>query len=317
MPETHGEILVYFEGQFVPLHDAKVNILTHALHYGTGVFEGIRGYWAPEDEELFLVRLDDHYRRWKSNCRILEIEPKQTVSELSEITEELVRLNHFRTDVYARPLAYMNTPRIGVKPDGRFNFAIVVVPFGVYIDSSKGLHAGVVTWRRIEDTAIPCRAKICGAYVNSVLATAEAHHNGYDEAIFLNESGHVCEGATCNIFMVRNGKLITPPPSDNILEGLVRASVMELAKKELHLEVIERSIDRTELYVCDEVFFTGTAVEIAPVVEVDHRMVGCGLIGPVTDKLRELYSEAVRGKLTDYHHWLQPSYQPVLQSLMR
>jgi branched-chain amino acid aminotransferase len=317
MPESQSEILVYFEGQIVPMQDAKVNILTHALHYGTGVFEGIRGYFSRLDDELFLVRMDDHYRRWKSNCRILEIEPPQTVAELSEITVELVRLNHFRTDVYARPLAYMDTPRIGVKPDGHFTFAIVVVPFGVYLDSSKGLHAGIVSWRRIEDTAIPCRAKICGSYVNSVLATAEAHHNGFDEAIFLNESGHVCEGATCNLFMVREGKLITPPPSDNILEGITRSSVMELARKELHLDVVERSIDRTELYVCDELFFTGTAVEIAPITRVDHRTVGCGVVGPITEKLRELYYEATRGHIADYHHWLQPSYQPVLQSLMR
>ncbi|MEJ5369600.1 MAG: branched-chain amino acid transaminase [Bryobacteraceae bacterium] len=305
------DTLVYFNGRTVPLREAQVNILTHALHYGTGVFEGIRGYWSADAEDLFLVRCEDHYLRWKTNCRMLGIEPRQTAEELTEITAELVRLNGFRTDIYVRPLAYMSSPRIGVRPDGKFDFAIIAVPFGVYIDSSKGLHAGIVSWRRLEDHALPARGKICGAYVNSVLATSEAHRHGYDEAILLNESGHVAEGATCNLFMVRHGKLVTPPPSDNILEGITRACVMELARRELHMEVIERSIDRTELYSCEEVFLTGTAVEVAPVTRIDHIPVGSGHIGPVTAHLRELYAQAVRGRIRDYHTWLRPCYQPV------
>ncbi len=305
------DTLVYFKGRTVPLREAQINILTHALHYGTGVFEGIRGYWSASAEELFLVRCDEHYQRWKTNCRMLGIEPPQSAEELTGLTAGLVRLNGFRTDIYVRPIAYTSSPRIGVRPDGKFDFAIIAVPFGVYIDSSKGLHAGIVSWRRIEDHALPARGKICGAYVNSVLATAEAHRHGYDEAILLNESGHVAEGATCNLFMVRHGKLITPPPSDNILEGITRASVIELARRELHMEVIERSIDRTELYSCDEVFLTGTAVEVAPVVRIDHIPVGSGQIGVVTAHLRELYGQAVRGRIIDYHTWLHPCYQPV------
>lgn len=310
MPEVM-DTLVYFNGRTVPLREAQVNILTHALHYGTGVFEGIRGYWSAEAEDLFLVRCEDHYLRWKTNCRMLGIEPRPSVEELAELTAELVRLNGFRTDVYVRPLAYMSSPRIGVRPDGKSDFAIVAVPFGVYIDSSKGLHAGIVSWRRLEDHALPARGKICGAYVNSVLATAEAHRHGYDEAILLNESGHVAEGATCNLFMVRHGKLVTPPPSDNILEGITRACVIELARRELHMEVVERSIDRTELYSCEEVFLTGTAVEVAPVTRIDQIPVGSGQIGPVTAHLRELYGLAVRGRIVDYHTWLRPCYQPV------
>ncbi|MGB9610405.1 MAG: branched-chain amino acid transaminase, partial [Bryobacteraceae bacterium] len=295
------DTLVYFNGRTVPLREAQVNILTHALHYGTGVFEGIRGYWSQEAEELFLVRSEDHYARWKMNCRMLGIEPDKSPEELTALTAGLVRLNGFRTDIYVRPIAYMSSPRIGVRPDGKFDFAIIAVPFGVYLDSSKGLHAGVVSWRRLEDHALPARGKICGAYVNSVLATTEAHRHGYDEAILLNESGHVAEGATCNLFMVRHGRLITPPPSENILEGITRASVIELARRELHMEVIERPIDRTELYACEELFLTGTAVEIAPVTRVDHIPVGSGRIGPLTAHLRELYSQAVHGRIIDYH----------------
>jgi len=308
---NHADVIVYFNGHYVPLRDAKVNILTHALHYGTGVFEGIRGYWVADQEELFLVRCEDHYRRWKANCRILDIEPHKSPEELTEITTELIRRNHFQSDVYVRPLAYMNSARIGVRPDGHYDFAIIAIPFGVYMDSSQGIHAGTVSWRRIDDQAIPARGKICGAYVNSVLATTEAHMNGYDEAILLNADGHVAEGATCNLFMVKHGKLYTPPPSDNILEGLVRDCVMHLARREMHLDVVERSIDRSELYTCDELFLTGTAVEIAPITKVDHRQVACGNIGFVTSHLRELYTQATRGRISDYHAWLHPSYQPV------
>ena len=311
----NSEVLVYFENQFVPLKDAKINILTHALHYGTGVFEGIRGYWIPEEEELFLVRCEEHYRRWKANCRILNIDPPKSAEELTEITAELIRLNHFQTDVYVRPLSYMSSARIGVRPDGHSNFALVAIPFGVYLESTKGIHAGVVSWRRVDDGAIPARGKICGAYVNSVLATTEAHANGYDEAIILNQNGHVAEGATCNLFMVRNGKLITPSPSDNILEGLTRACIMDLARRELHMEVLERSIDRSELYICDELFLTGTAVEVAPITMVDHRQVGFGQIGFLTGKLRELYFQATRGRIADYQAWLHPVYQPVMAAL--
>jgi branched-chain amino acid aminotransferase len=306
------DTVVYFEDQFVQLREAKVNILTHGLHYGTGVFEGIRGYWRADEEELFLVRCEDHFLRWKANSRMLGIEPGKSAEELTEITTELIRLNHFQTDVYVRPLTYMSTPRIGVRPDGHFRFAIVALPFGVYLDSSQGIHAGVVSWRRIDDQAIPARGKICGAYVNSVLATTEAHANGFDEAILLNADGHVAEGATCNLFMVKQGRLITPPASDNILEGLVRDCVMHLAKREMHLEVVERSIDRSELYTCDEVFLTGTAVEVAPVTKVDHRVVGHGGIGFVTSHLRELYRDAVRGRIVDYHAWLHGVYQGVM-----
>jgi branched-chain amino acid aminotransferase len=306
--EVNQDIITYFEGRFVPLREARVGILTHALHYGTGVFEGIRGYWEDEKQELFLVRPSEHYARWKANCQILYIDIPMTATELTELTVELIRRNRFRTNLYIRPLAYKSAQRIGVHPDEKESFAIVAVPFGDYIDSRKGLHAGVVSWRRIEDNAIPGRAKICGAYVNSALAGDEARRNGFDEAIFLTESGHVAEGAACNIFLVRNGKLITPPVTENIVEGITRASTMELARDKLHIKVEERRVARSELYVCDELFFTGTAVEIAPITRVDHRAVGTGKIGPVTSALRQFYVDASRGRIAAYRHWAFPIY---------
>lgn len=306
--------IVYFENHFVPLGEARVNILTHALHYGTGVFDGIRGYWDQSRQELFLVRLAEHFERWKTNAGILRIDVGATVDELCELTAELCRRNNFHTNVYVRPLAYKASARIGVNPDANDAWSVIVVPFGDYLDSREGLHAGVVSWRRIEDNAIPGRAKICGAYVNSALAGDEARRCGFDEAIFLTERGHVAEGATCNLFLVRHGKLVTPPGSENILEGITRASIIELARNEMRLDVEERVVGRSELYVADEAFFTGTAVEVGPIVKVDHRPVGTGKIGPITSELRRLYFEATRGRLPRYRHWLTAACQPALVS---
>lgn len=306
--EADPELIVYFGGQYVPQHEARVGILTHALHYGTGVFEGIRAHWDEAQQELFLMRPLDHYARWKKNCGILRIRVPLSPQELGAITVELLRRNHIRSNAYVRPLAYKCAERVGVSTDDKDAFAIVAVPFGDYLASDRGLHAGVSSWRRIEDNAIPARAKICGAYVNSALAGDEARESGFDEAILLNESGHVAEGATCNIFMARKGELITPPVTENVLEGITRESVMELARRELGRPVVERPIDRSELYMCEELFFTGTAVGIAPIVRVDHRPVGNGAVGAVTNALRGLYFDATRGHLKSYRNWLLPVY---------
>jgi branched-chain amino acid aminotransferase len=310
--EADQNLIVYFGGQYVPMREARVGILTHALHYGTGVFEGIRAYWDEAQQELFVVRPMEHYERWKQNCGILRIDVPLTPEELCEITVELMRRNSFRTNVYVRPIAYKCAERVGVSTDDQDAFAMVALPFGDYLHADKGLHAGVSSWRRIEDNAIPARAKICGAYVNSALASDEARQCGFDEAIFLNESGHVAEGATCNLFMMRKGKLITPPGTENVLEGITRGSVMELARREVSLDVVERPIDRSELYVCDELFFTGTAVGIAPIVKVDHRPVRDGEIGAISRALRQLYFDATRGHLPGYEKWLTPVYRPGL-----
>ena len=307
--EANPNTIVYFDNQYVELRDAQVNILTHALHYGTGVFEGIRGYWDSQQQELFLMRPLDHFRRWRRNCGILRIELPATPEMLCDITLHLIPRNQFRSNLYIRPLAYKCAERIGIYPDDHNAFAIVALPYGEYLPSENGLHAGVSSWRRVEDNAIPGRAKICGAYVNSVLASDDARRNGFDEAIFLTEDGHVAEGASCNIFMLRDGRLITPSTSQNILEGITRDTVMELARRELGLDTVERPIDRSELYVCDELFFTGTAAEIAPIVHVDHRPVGAGVVGEVASKLRRLYVDATRGRMPQYRKWLMPAYR--------
>jgi branched-chain amino acid aminotransferase len=304
--DVDPKTMVYFGGRYVSLADAQVGILTHALHYGTGVFEGIRAYWDEADELLCVFRPAEHFERWKRNCGILRIEVPLTAEELTDITAELIRRNGFRTSVYVRPLAWKAAERVGVSTDDKDAFAIVALPFGDYLPSDKGLHAGVSSWRRIEDNAIPARAKICGAYVNSALATDDARRSGFDEAILLNESGHVAEGATCNIFMVRNGMLITPPVTENVLEGITRDTVRELAGRELGITVVERPIDRSELYICDELFLTGTAVGIAPVVRVDHRPVKDAAVGALTGEIRRLYFDAARGHLRIYRRWVVP-----------
>jgi branched-chain amino acid aminotransferase len=300
--------IVYFNGQYVPLAEAHVGILTHALHYGTGVFEGIRAHWDEAQQELFVMRSVEHYERWKQNCGFLRIVVPPSAEELSEISLELMRKNAFKTNVYVRPLAYKSAERIGVSYDDQDSFALIALPFGDYLPTDRGLHAGVSSWRRIDDNAIPARGKICGAYVNSALASDEAHRCGFDDAIFLNDSGHVAEGAACNIFIMRKGKLITPPVSENILEGITRNAIMELAHKELGIDVVERPIDRSELYICDELFFTGTAVGIAPVTQVDHRLVKDGSIGAISHELQRVYFNATRGHLRAYWHWLTPVY---------
>ncbi len=307
--EADPNVIIYFNGEYMPMGEARVGILTHALHYGTGVFEGIRAHWDEGAQELFILRPREHFERWKQNCRILRIEVPLDADELCAVTAELMRRNGFRSNLYVRPIAYKSAERIGVAPDDQDAFAIVALPFGEYLHAEKGLHAGISSWRRIDDNAIPARGKICGAYANSALATDEAHHAGFDEAILLNESGHVAEGATCNLFMMRKGKLITPAITDNVLEGITRDSVMELAARELGVEAVERSIDRSELYVCDELFLTGTAVGLAPVVRVDHRPVGAGTIGPLTRRLSELYFHATRGHLPEYRKWLLTVYR--------
>lgn len=306
--EADPNLIVYFGGDYVPLREARVGILTHALHYGTGVFEGIRAYWSDAEHQMLLMRPLDHFERWKRNCGILRIDVPASPERLCAITVELLRRNAFRTNAYVRPLAWKCAERVGVATDDEDAFAVVALPFGDYLHSEQGVHAGVSAWRRVEDNAIPARAKICGAYVNSALASDDARRNGFDEAILLNESGHVAEGSTCNLFMVRKGELITPPGSENVLEGITRDSVMELARQEMAMPVLERPIDRSELYICDEVFLTGTAVGLAPVVRVDHRPVGDGAIGTVTRELRQLYFDAALGHMRAYRKWLVPVY---------
>lgn len=306
------EPTAYFHGTFVPLAEANVNIMTHALNYGTGCFEGIRGYWNEEQQQLFVFRLREHYERLQTSGRILGMKLTHSVDELCEITTDLIRRNGHREDCYVRPLLYKGSPVVGVRMHNLDDhFAIFTTSFGKYIEAPEGCRVCTSSYRRIDDNAIPARAKVTGGYINSALAKTEAQLNGFDEAVMLTNEGHVCEGSGENIFIVQGNTLITPPPSDNILVGITRASAMQLAREELGIPTVERSIDRSELYAADECFMTGTAAEITPVIEVDRRPVGSGAIGQVTLRLQSVFNDVVRGKNAKYSEWCRPVYVPV------
>lgn len=310
MAKTGMPQYAFFNNQIVPLAEAKVSIMTHAFNYGTGVFEGIRAYWNESHQQLYVFQLQPHYQRFLNSCRTLMIDMPYSVDELCRITLELLRREGNRTDTYIRPLAYKSSEGIGVRLyDLDSAFALFAVPFGKYIESDEGCRAAVSSWRRVDDNAIPARAKIIGAYVNSALAKTEAALNGFDEAIVLTQDGHVSEGSAENFWLIKNGKAITPSVTDNILEGITRQVVRELLEKEIGVEVVERSIDRTELYQADEIFFCGTGVEVVAVSEVDRRKVGPGCLGPICGELRRLYYDIVRGNNPKYRHWCTPVYE--------
>lgn len=303
---------VYAEGGFRRYEDAKVGLLSHGLQYGTGCFEGIRGYWVPEERELFLVALREHYERLSTSAKILMMSLPKTVEELVEITVELCVRNQFQTNIYVRPFIYKSAEDVGVRlhnvPEA---FAIVPIPFTQYLEPGKGLDVCVSSWRRADDTMAPPRAKITGLYVNSALAKSEAVTNGYDEAILLSHDGHVAEGSAENVFLVRRGVLYTPDPSQNVLEGVTRRVIMEIAREELGLRIIERSIDRGELYSAEEAFFTGTASGIAYIGSIDRRLVGNGQIGPVTKHLADFYERIVTGQEPGYANLVTRAYAPI------
>ena len=302
----------YFQKEFVPLAEAKIGIMTHAFNYGTGVFEGIRGNWNEKEQQLYLFRIKEHYDRIRRSCRIMRIEFPYSNEELHSLTTKLVEMCGYREDVYVRPLAYKSSEVLGVRlHDLEDGFLVFVAPFGPYLDIEKGARCCTSSWRRVEDTSIPARAKITGIYANSALAKTEAHLNGFDEAIMLDERGHVSEGSGENIFIVEGDRLVTPPPSSNILVGITRDTVMALARQELGMETVERDIDRSELYVGEECFMTGTAAHVTPVVELDHRPIGDGKMGPVTKRLVQLYFDVITGRNPKYASWCTPCYSRV------
>ena len=303
MPEP----MIYFQRRFMSLSEAKLPVMTHAFLYGTACFEGIRGNWNEDDGQVYLFRLREHYQRLRMSSRILRIELPYTDDQLCDLTKEVVARAGYTEDIYIRPIAYKSAEVIGPRlHDVDDDFLVFVMPFGNYLDPDAGIRCMTSTWRRVDDLGIPARAKVNGLYVNSALAKTEAQENGFDEAIMLDERGHVSEGSGENIFIVRKGKLVTPSPSDNILEGITRDSVITLARDELSIETVERSIDRSELYVADECFMTGTAAHVTAVVEVDRRAIGGGTTVPVTGRLQQLYFEAIRGKNGKYAHWVTP-----------
>ena len=304
----------YFRGEIVPLAEAKLGVMTHAFNYGTAVFEGIRGNWNADDQTIYLFRMREHFERLARSCKILMLDLHESIERLEELTLEIVERSGYEEDIYIRPLVYKSSEAVGVRlHELESDTLIFITPFGPYLDIDKGARCHTSTWRRVDDTGIPPRAKVTGIYVNSALAKTEAQLNGFDEAIVLNADGHVSEGSGENIFIIRDGRLITPSPADNILEGITAQTVVELAKSELGIETVQRSIDRSELYIADEIFMTGTAAHVTPVTEVDRRPVGDGTPGPLTKKLAALYFDAIRGKNAKYKHWCTPARIRVTQ----
>jgi branched-chain amino acid aminotransferase len=297
-------VICYFEGDFVPMRDAKVSIMTHAFMYGTATFEGIRAYWNADEGKLYGLKIREHVERLRQSCRILLMENVPSVDELTRLIVETVRRNGFREDVYIRPSFYKSTKAIGVRLHHLENqLYIIAIPFGNYIETEAGIRVMTSTWRRNADEAIPARGKIVGGYVNMAFQKSEAELNGFEEAIVLTADGHVNEASAANIFVIRDGVALTPPVNDDLLEGVTRKAMMELLADE-NIAVQERSIDRSELYVADEIFLCGTGVQISPVTEIDHRPVGSGEVGPIASLIRDRYFDAVRGRLPQYSHWL-------------
>ena len=303
-----GDLQAFFRGDYIPLKDANVNIMTHALHYGTGVFEGIRGNWNEEKEVVNIFRLREHYERLLRGCRLLMLDIPYTADQLCDITVELVELNGHRQDIYIRPLAYKSAEMVAnlKLQDLESDFTLITIPFGNYLGSDT-LRCCTSSWRRVDDPMIPARLKISGIYVNSILAKTEATLAGFDEAIILNHDGHVCEGSGENLFLVVDRKLITPALEDNVLPGITRDTVIQLARSELGLELVERSVDRSELYLADEVLLTGTAAHLTPVVELDHRPIADGKTGPISAQLQKMYFDIVVGRNPKYLHWCTPA----------
>lgn len=300
-----GKSLAFFKGKIVPLDQAKVGIMTHALHYGTGVFEGVRGNWNNEKNVIVAFRLREHYDRLIRGCKILNIDIPYDVDDLIEITKELIVKSGLKEDIYIRPLAYKSEEKVANLKlhELESDFAIMIVPFGDYIDNEKPIKCQTSSWRRPDDSMMPTGVKLSGLYTTSILAKTEAIMAGFDEAILLNHDGSVSEGSGENLFMMDNGELITPAETENCLLGITRDCVFEIANNELNLNISSRKIHRSEIYLADEVFLTGTAAHITSVGYLDNRKIGTGKVGELTKKLQSIYFEIVRGNNEDYIDW--------------
>jgi branched-chain amino acid aminotransferase len=287
-----------------------VGLLAHALNYGTAVFGGLRGYWNEEEKELFVFRPLDHFRRLRESARLLRMSLEHSEADLWEALKSLLRAEDARADFYVKALAFYGDENIGVRlHDLTPEVSLVAFPFGRYVENEENAHVCVSSWQRVSDNVLPARGKIAGAYVNSALAKSDAQLAGFDEALVLNDSGHVCEGSAENVFVVRGGVVATPPVSEDILEGITRRTVMQLLREDLGVEVVERRIDRTEVYLAEEVFLTGTGAQITAVTRVDHRPVGSGRLGEITGRLRPLFFDVVRGRVAAHREWCAPVWK--------
>lgn len=300
-----SQAIAYFQGGFVPLSEANINITTHALHYGTAVFEGIRGNWNEDRSTLFVFRPREHYERLLQGCRIMMMDIPYSVDDLLKITDDLIKNCDYREDLYIRPIVYKSEEKVANLrlQDLSSEFGLITVPFGAYIETEGAIRCCTSSWRRIDDTIIPPRVKISGHYVNSILAKTEATLAGFDEAIFMNQDGSISEGSGENIFMVSQDVIHTPFVGENNLTGITRDSVWQIAEKELGIKIVERRIRRSELYLADEVFLTGTAAHVTPVGQLDNRDIGSGGVGPVTKSLQDIYQEVIKGNNPRYSEW--------------
>jgi branched-chain amino acid aminotransferase len=306
--------LAYFQGKIVPIEQAQISVMNQTFNYGTGCFGGLRGYWNEDHQQLYVFRIHDHFRRVLQSAKLLLSELPHTPATLAEVTIDLLSREGWRQNCYIRPVVYKADNMLGVRlHDLQSDVAIFSMPVGSYIPAEDGAKACVSSWRRVDDNAIPARGKIIGSYVNSALVKSDAVLNGFDEAIVLNQDGHVAEGSAANFVMIRDGQLIIPPVYANVLEGITLRSIVQLAQAELGLDVVDRPIDRSELYVADEAFFCGTGAQVAVITSIDHRPVGNGTIGPITRSLRDLFFRVVKGEEPKYRHWLTPI--PVLESI--
>ncbi len=294
----------FFEGKIVPLSEAKISIATSAFLYGTAVFGGMRAYWNEEKKHLFVFRPYDHFRRLLHSARMMGMQTKYDEESLIQLTLDVLRTDDWQQDVYMRPTFYKADLGIGVKLHGLTDeFCLFTMAYEKYVKNDTDAHVTISSWRRIDDNMIPARGKVAGAYANSALIKTDAIQAGFDEALVLDSNGHVSEGSAMNIFMVRDGQLITPPVTDNILEGITRRTIIELARNELGIPVLERSIDRTEVFIAEEMFMTGTAAEVTAITKIDYRPIGTGKMGPITTKLRALYQDVIRARNLKYKSW--------------
>lgn len=300
---------VFVDGAYLRIEDARVSTHAHVLSYGTGTFEGIRASWNDDRAELYMLEASAHYRRMARSARVLGLELPYETDELVAISAELLRRNEVRSDAYLRPLYVLAGDELTVRMNGvPTRFQIAVTPIvGDYIDLG-GVRCAVSSWRRAPDDVLPGRAKLCGSYVGPALAKSDAIARGYDEALMLNGAGHVAEGTTSNLFMRRGDEWLTPAVTDDILEGITRAQVMDLLAERTGRAVTERSIQRSELYVCDELLLCGTAALVVPVVSVDDRTIGGGRAGGVTRSLLDELRAVARRLGAGRHDWTTPVY---------
>jgi branched-chain amino acid aminotransferase len=284
-------------------------VMTNALHYGTAIFEGIRGNWNPQKKQIYIFRLKEHFERLHNGCRIIKTELAYSIEELCQITVKLVAMCRFEEDVYIRPLAYKSSQSLGVRLHNlESDFLALVIPWGPYLDVETA-KCGISSWRRPDYNVIPPSAKLTGLYVNNALAKTEAIEKDFDEAIMLTPDGHISEGSGENLFLVTDGKLVTPASDNHILLGITRDTVIKLAKDELGIETVERPIKLDELFSAEECFLTGTAAHVTAVGEIDHRQIADGKVGKITGKLQKLYFEIIRGNNPKYLDWCTPVYK--------